>query len=153
MAAAVLTEWIIQKLTHKKVTISDCSAAVTGLLLALNLPVGWPLVGGGAGSSLCHCHREAGLWRAGAEFYEPRPGRRAVLMTSYPAMMSGTSYQSPNFWGDAVSGATPLSLLKDGYTASLPFSWEMFLGLRGGVIGEVCTLALVIGLVYLLIRR
>lgn len=153
VAAAVLTEWIIQKLTHKKVTISDCSAAVTGLLLALNLPVGCRWWAAALGAAFAIAIVKQAFGGLGQNFMNPALAARAVLMTAYPAMMSGTSYQSPNFWGDAVSGATPLSLLKDGYTASLPFSWEMFLGLRGGVIGEVCTLALVIGLVYLLIRR
>ena len=153
VASAVLSEFAIQKLTHKKVTISDCSAAVTGLLLALNLPAGcrwWVAVLGSAFAIIIVKQAFGGL---GQNFMNPALAARAVLMTAYPAMMSGSAYKAPAFMGDAVSGATPLALLKEGYTASVPYTWEMLLGLRGGVIGEVCILALVIGFVYLLIRQ
>ena len=146
VASAVLSEFAIQKLTRKKVTISDCSAAVTGLLLALNLPAGcrwWVAVLGSAFAIIIVKQAFGGL---GQNFMNPALAARAVLMTAYPAMMSGSAYKAPAFMGDAVSGATPLALLKEGYTASVPYTWEMLLGLRGGVIGEVCILALVIGL-------
>jgi len=153
VASAVLSEFAVQKLTHKKVTISDCSAAVTGLLLALNLPAGcrwWVAVLGAAFAIVIVKQAFGGL---GQNFMNPALAARAVLMTAYPTMMSGEAYRAPGFMGDAVSGATPLALLKEGYTASVPYSWEMLLGLRGGVIGEVCVLALVIGFVYMLIRQ
>ncbi len=156
VSSAILTEFLIQKLTHRKVTISDCSAAVTGLLLALNLPSGcrwWVAVLGAAFAIAVVKQAFGGL---GQNFMNPALAARAVLLIAYPTMMSGSAYKTPNFWGnvpDAVSSATPMTLIKSGNMASLPPITDLLLGLRGGVIGEVCTVALVLGFVYLLIRR
>lgn len=153
VGSAVATEFIVQKATHRKVTISDCSAAVTGLLLALNLPAGcawWAAILGGAFAIAIVKQAFGGI---GQNFMNPALAARAVMMTAYPAMMSGVAYQSPSFWTDAVSSATPLAQMKSGVFDALPGAWQMFMGFRGGVIGEACTLALVAGFVYLLVRK
>ena len=152
VASAVLTEYLIQKLTHRQIQIRDLSAAVTGLLLALNLPAGctwWVAAIGGAVAIAILKQIYGGL---GCNFMNPALGGRAILMIAYPALMSSAAYRAPNMV-DAVSSATPLALIKDGNMAELPSLLDMFLGMRSGVIGEACIAALVIGFVYLLIRR
>jgi electron transport complex protein RnfD len=149
----VATEGLIQKLTHKKITIHDGSAALTGLLLAYNLsahvPFWIPLVGGVFAIAICK-HTFGGL---GANIFNPALAARAFLLASWPKHM--TDFIKP-FSVDALSSATPLALLKEAEARSLQamgLSYtDLFMGNRAGCLGEVCILALLLGAVYLLWR-
>jgi len=155
VGSAVGTEALIQKLTHKKVTVYDLSAAVTGVLLALNLPAGapwWlPVIGSAAAIALA----KQAFGGLGFNFMNPALIGRAVLLAAWPASMTGSAVIAPTMFGmvDAVSSATPLAMLKEGVTESLPSLMDLFLGNIPGTIGEVSTLALLAGGAYLLLRR
>ena len=144
IATCVLTEYIYQKCMHKKVTTSDFSALVTGLLLALNLPSSVPLwipIIGGVFAILIVKQLYGGL---GQNFMNPALAARCFLLISFTGRMTTFTY-------DGVSGATPLALLKSGEeTVSVS---TMFLGNIAGTIGETSVLALLLGAAYLLLRK
>jgi len=154
IASCVITEAVIQKLTGKKISIHDGSAVLTGLLLAYNLsptvPLWMPAVGGAFAIAIV----KQAFGGLGMNIFNPALAARAFLMASWPKQM--TSFTAP-FSPDAVTSATPLMILKEGKVsqfAELGLSyWDMFVGKRGGCIGEVCILALCIGIVYLFWRR
>ena len=156
VASAVGTEALIQKVTHKPIMIRDLSAAVTGVLLALNLPIGaywWlPIVG----SAIAIAIAKQAFGGLGFNFMNPALVGRAVLLASWPNAMTGAACKAPTIFAgsvDAVSSATPLALLKEGAVESVPSLGNLLIGNCGGVIGEVCTLALLAGGLYLLVRR
>ena len=138
-AAAVLTEYAYQKLMHRKVTIGDYSAALTGLLLALNLPAEapwWMCVLGSVFAILVVKQVFGGL---GQNFMNPALGARCFLLISFTGRMTTFVY-------DGVSGATPLALLKAGEEVDV---LDMFLGNIAGTIGETSVVALLIGGIFL----
>ncbi len=152
IASAVFFEFLWQKLMKQTVTISDLSAAVTGLLLALNMPASapwWMPIVGSAFAIIIAKQLFGGL---GQNFINPALAARAFLLASYPTAM--TSWTTPG-WVDAVSTATPLATLKVG--GFVPQSADIvnaFLGRGiGGCIGETCALALIIGGIYLIFRQ
>jgi electron transport complex protein RnfD len=149
-AAAVGTEALLQKLMKKKVTVSDGSAAVTGLLLALNLPVLAPelLWLPFIGSAFAIAIVKTCFGGLGSNFLNPALAARAFLMVSWPTLM--TSWTMPV---DAVSTATPLAALKVAGAGDPSPLLDMFLGNVGGCIGETSALALIIGGIYLVARR
>ncbi len=143
---AVLCELIWQKAAKKPVRISDCSALVTGLILALNLPANapwWLAVIGSAFAILLVKQLFGGL---GDNFLNPAMTARAVLLASWPVHM--TRYVAPTFFSgvDAVTAATPLS------TKSAELM-DLFLGNIPGCIGEVSKVAILVGLLILLFTR
>lgn len=144
---SVATEAIIQKLTHKEITINDFSAVVTGILLAFNLPVTIPWWIAAIGSIFAIAIVKQIFGGLGYNFMNPALAARAFLLASWPVPMS-------HFTVDGVASATPLAIMK-GIEASgkLPSLWNMFIGAKGGTIGEVSILALLIGAAYLLYRR
>lgn len=140
VVSSVLTEYIYQKLIHKKTTIGDYSAALTGLLLGLNLTPElpfWMAALGGIFAILVVKQVFGGL---GQNFMNPALGARCFLMISFAGQMTTFSY-------DGVTGATPLALLSNGETVN---TWKMFLGTIGGTIGETSVLAIMIGAIFLL---
>jgi electron transport complex protein RnfD len=150
VAAAIGTEALVQHLMKKKVTISDGSAAVTGLLLALCLP---PLSPGYfymplLGSVFAIAIVKQCFGGLGYNFVNPALAARAFLMVSWPIAMTA-SWIIP----DAVSTATPLSALNPEVGGQLSPYLNMFFGNVGGSIGETSALALIIGAVYLLARN
>lgn len=154
MAACVLFEWGYRRLTHQSDTVGDLSACVTGLLLALSLPAStpyWVPVLGGAFSIIVVKQFYGGL---GKNFMNPALAGRMLaatlptLMTTWPAPMQ----HLPLVGVDAVSGATPMSYLHDG-TLPVQTLSQLFVGQRGGSMGEVSSFALLLGLAYLLLRR
>lgn len=147
VAVCVLSEWAFQKICKKDVTIGDLSAAVTGVLLAFNLPVSIPLWQAAFGSIVAIIVVKQLFGGIGQNFANPAITARIVMMTAFSGTM--TTWVFP----DATSSATPLALLFKGDVASLPSYLDMFLGVRGGCIGETCVLALLIGGIYLLIKR
>ena len=157
---AVLTEYIYEKLMHKPVTIKDCSALVTGLLLALNLPPTLPLWMGALGSVFAILVVKQLFGGLGQNFMNPALGARAFMMASWAGFM--TTWTAPHanlpLFGnvtvtDAISTATPLATLKTGAVPADTGLLEMLLGQTGGVIGETSALALLAGGVYLLWRK
>lgn len=147
VAAAVLTEYVFEKAVGRDVTVSDFSAVVTGMLLAFNLPVTIPLWQAALGSIVAILVVKQLYGGIGRNFANPAIVGRIVLFLSFSKTM--TAWQFP----DAVSSATPLALMRAGDMAALPSLGQMFLGLKGGCLGEVSGLALLIGFAYLLIRK
>ncbi|MEA5060695.1 MAG: RnfABCDGE type electron transport complex subunit D [Candidatus Pelethousia sp.] len=147
IAAAVLGEYAYQKLTHKPVQIADLSAAVTGMLVGLNMPVNAPLWIPLIGSFAAIVLAKELFGGIGDNFMNPALTARAILMVSWPLAL--TSYTLPVFslglHADAVSSATVLGGLE-----ATPL--QMFLGFIPGAIGEVSKAAILIGFLYLLLR-
>ena len=147
-AAAVLSEFIWQKATGGKVLIGDLSAAVTGLILGLNLPPHAPWWLAVVGSVFAIIIVKSLFGGLGDNFMNPALAARAVLLASWPVRM--TTWIAPTGWNsyvDAVSAATPLASPAN-YTLM-----DLFLGRVPGTMGEVCKLAILIGLAYLLITQ
>lgn len=145
VASAVFSEWAFEKITKKPNTISDLSAAVTGVLLAFNLPVGIPLWQAVFGSVVAIVVVKQLFGGIGQNFANPAITARIIMLLAFSGTM--TTWVLP----DVVSTATPLAILKEG-TLEIPIS-NMLLGVRGGCLGETSAIALVIGGVYLLFRR
>lgn len=154
VCAAIATEACLQKLRGKKITVADGSAALTGLLVAYNLPPQVPLWMPLAGSFFAIAIAKQAFGGLGMNIFNPALAGRAFLMASWPREM--TTFNAP-FAPDAVTTATPLAALKEGKVHSLAqmglTNGDLFLGLRGGCIGEVCILALLVGAAYLLWKR
>lgn len=149
VAAAVLTEYAINRIRKKPVTVTDLSAAVTGLLLALNMPPDVPLWIPVIGAVFAVAVVKQFFGGLGHNFMNPALAARCVLLICWPGQM--TSWLTPGL--DAVSCATPLSYLKEGAVTSLPQLSDMFFGNISGCIGETCTLAIAIGCLYLILRK
>lgn len=154
VAACMFSEWIYRRLTHQSNTLGDLSACVTGLLLALSLPVSspyWVPVLGGAFGIIVVKQFYGGL---GKNFMNPALAGR-MLAATLPILM--TTWAQPLHWvslirPDAVSAATPMASLHDGAlpAQSLP---QLFLGQQGGCMGEVSSAMLLLGFAYLLLRK
>lgn len=145
VATAVLTEFLYEKGTRQPVTIRDWSAAVTGMLLAFNLPVSIPLWQAAFGSLVAILVVKQLFGGLGKNFANPAIVGRIVLFLSFSKTMTAWTFV------DGVSSATPLAVMANGGT--LPSLMDMFLGIKGGCLGEVSVLALLVGFVYLLVRR
>lgn len=146
VASCVLSEYIYLSLMGKKVTVTDGSALVTGLILALNMPPAIPLwipVLGGAFAIIVVKQLYGGL---GQNFMNPALAARCFLLISFTGPMSG--FIDP--LTDALSGATPLAMMRDGKSVDLA---AMVVGKIPGTIGEVSVIALLIGAVYMLVKR
>jgi len=155
LLSAVVFEAAVQKFTKRKVTVLDGSAVITGLLLAYNLPSGVPLWIAVLGTFFAIVIAKHAFGGLGRNIFNPALAGRAFLMASWPRHM--TSWVNPRWWPDAVSSATPLAAAKSGpFTIHhSPFTspyTDLLLGNRGGCIGEVCVIALLIGAVFLLWR-
>ncbi len=162
VGASVLFEYLYRKLMHLDMTIGDLSAAVTGLLLAFNLPSSIPLWMAVIGCFVSIVIVKQLFGGLGKNFANPAIVGRIVLLVSFANPM--TNWPVP-LSADAVTGSTPLGLasaMAAGVDASssataeviaLPSYLDMFLGKIGGSLGETCTLALLIGFVYLVARK
>ena len=148
IAAALISEALYQKATKQKVTISDLSAVVTGLLLAMNLPSSAPWWVPIVGSVFAIVVAKQLFGGIGQNFINPALAGRAFLVASYPSIM--TAWVTPG--ADAVSTATPLALLKAGNIAELPSLADAAFGNIGGCIGETCAVAIILGGLYLIVR-
>ncbi|WP_289291204.1 RnfABCDGE type electron transport complex subunit D, partial [Sporofaciens musculi] len=140
-ASAVLTEYIYEKLMHKKITINDYSAVVTGLLLGLNMPASapwWMGVLGGIFAILIVKQLFGGL---GQNFMNPALGARCFLLISFTSQMTTFIY-------DGVTGPTPLAQLKSGEMVD---SMSMLIGRIPGTIGETSVIAIVVGAIFLIL--
>jgi len=149
--SCVFFEWAFEKLLKRKNTIADFSAALTGIILAYNLPVTIPVWQAVTGSFIAVILVKQLFGGLGKNFANPAVTARVVMFLAFPVTM--TTWAVPF---DTVTGATPLAHLLSmwrGEAYSLPGTWELFLGAHGGCIGETSELALLIGFIYLLIRR
>jgi electron transport complex protein RnfD len=149
IVSALLTEGILQLLTRRKVTILDGSALLTGLLLAYNLPPEVPFWLPVIGSFFSIAIGKQVFGGLGQNIFNPALVGRVFLMASWPKYM--TTFTRPLSY-DALTCATPLALLKEGKALQNLSYWDLFLGKRGGCIGEVCILALLLGALFLLLR-
>lgn len=162
VASCVLIEWAINKyvLKNDRLTITDGSAVLTGLLLAFNVPSNLPLwiIFLGALFAIGVCKMTFG--GLGANLFNPAIAGRIFLLISFPVQMtSWPAVGQLTSYTDATTTATPLALMKmavkgDASALSqLPDATQLFLGLHPGSLGEISGLALLIGLVYLLWRK
>lgn len=141
IASCVATEWVFEKIIHKKSTISDLSAVVTGLLLALNLPVTlpwWEAVLGGVFAIAIVKMMFGGL---GQNFMNPALGARCFLLIAFAADMT-------NFQTDTYTGATPLAAMRNGEIIN---TMDALIGRTAGTIGETSTIAILIGAIILIL--
>jgi len=144
----VITEAVFQKLRKKQITISDGSALLTGLLLALVLPPSLPLWAGFLGAVMAIVIGKQIFGGLGQNIFNPALIGRAFLMATFPVML--TTWIKPGIF-DAVSTATPLSMMK--FDHNITSTFHLFLGNTGGSLGETCALALIIGAIFLLIKK
>lgn len=145
--ACVLFELLFCIVTKKESTVSDLSAVVTGMLLAFNLPVAIPEYMAIIGCFVAIVVVKMLFGGIGQNFANPAVTARIVLMLSFSSAM--TTWTAPFAYKDgvdAVTSATPLT------GEVMPAISDMFLGIRGGCVGETCALALIIGGVYLVVR-
>ena len=150
VAAAVLAEAITQKLMHRPITISDCSAIVTGILVAYNVPVSAPLWLPALGSVFAIVIVKQFFGGLGKNFMNPALAARAVMLACWMSLMTSAAFTAPvNYAVDAYSGATALASA-DTSTYSLG---QLFIGNIPGCLGEVSKLALLLGGAYLLVRK
>jgi len=155
VVSCVLFEYLIQKFILKgEKTIMDGSAALTGLLLAFNLPSNLPLWMIIVGSLVAIGVAKMSFGGLGNNPFNPALVGRVFLLISFPVDMTTWPVVEPltTAYLDANTGATVLSLLKEG-GATIPSTLDMFIGKIPGSLGEVSALALLIGLVYMLIRK
>lgn len=149
--SCVVFEYICRRVMKRDNTIGDLSAAVTGLILALNLPVTLPYWMAAVGSFVAIVIVKQLFGGLGQNFANPAITARIVLMVSFPSAM--TNWVKPFAYRDgsvvdAVSSATPLKM-----NADLPSYLDLFFGRTGGCLGETCALALLIGGLYLAFTR
>ncbi len=152
---SVFAEFLWQKICKRAITISDGTAAVTGVLLAFNLPVSAPWWVCLIGSLVAIIIAKQFFGGVGHNFMNPALVGRAFLLASWPVIM--TKWTAPfttRFFipADVVSSATPLAILKSG-TGEMPGILNMFLGNVGGCLGETSALAILIGGIYLVSRK
>lgn len=162
--SCVVFEYLARKVLKRHNTIGDLSAVVTGVLLAFNLPSTMPawMVIIGAFTAIVIAKQFFG--GIGNNFVNPALIGRIVLMASYPSQIGNFVAPFSHKGGvDAVTTATPLAQMTSVYSAEdigvaidgaeLPSLLDMFLGVKGGCLGEVCILALVLGFIYLVVRK
>lgn len=153
VASALASEYLCRRAMKRPQTVSDLSAVVTGLLLAFNLPSTIPLWQAAFGSIVAIVVAKQMFGGLGQNFVNPALVGRIVLMGSFPAEMN--NWVAPFAWlgkADAVSSATPLAVMSSDPEAEISLL-DLLFGLRGGSLGETCVIALLLGGLYLVIRR
>lgn len=158
VAACVLAEFLSRKAMKREQTIGDLSAVVTGLLLAYNLPATMPLWEVALGAVIAIVVVKQMFGGIGQNFVNPALLARIVLMSAFPARMSAGAMAGTNVTGwdvEAATGATPMGMisLADGLKDGAPSLMDMFIGTTSGCLGEVSALALMLGGLYLIIRK
>ncbi len=143
----VLSEFVFNLICKKENTIKDLSAVVTGLLLAYNLPVSIPIWQAVIGNFFAIIVVKQLFGGIGQNFANPAITARIFMLVAFSTSMTNWTM------GDTATVATPLKVMSTGDMNSLPSYLDMFLGVRGGCLGETCTLALLLGGIYLLVRR
>lgn len=144
--AAVACELLFNIIVKKEQTVSDLSSVVTGLLLALNLPANIPLWQAAVGSAFAIIVVKCVFGGLGKNIVNPAITARVFMLLAFGSMTASVFPAGM----DSASGATPLTDLDNDVTLNL---MDLFLGKNGGAIGETCALALIIGGIYLLVRK
>lgn len=139
----VVSEYLFEHFMHRPITVGDLSAVVTGLLLGMNMPHTIPLWIVMLGSVFAIIVVKQLFGGLGQNFMNPALAARCFLLISFAGKMTSFTY-------DGVTGATPLALLKSGESVNV---LSMFLGTTAGVIGETSTVAILVGALYLIIRK
>ena len=158
VVSCVFWEWLYRKLMKKSCSVGDCSAVVTGMLLAFVCPVSlpwWTIVIGSFFAIVVVKQLYGGI---GCNFLNPALAGRAILVASYAGAMTTwvTPTEKLSVFGsaaDVATAATPLAIMKEGAFDQLPEIADMFLGFIGGSLGETSAVALLVGFLYLLIRK
>ncbi len=151
VGTCVVSEFLFNLIAKKKQTISDLSACVTGTILALSLPASaeiWHCIVGSVFAIVVVKCLFGGI---GCNFANPAVTARVFLLVSFASIGGGVATNFQNV--DLVASATPLEAIKTGATENLPSLLDMFLGNRGGAIGETCAIALLLGGAYLVARK
>ena len=154
VVSCVVIEFLIQKfLFHGECTVSNLSAAVTGLLLAFNLPssIPWWIVV--IGSLVAIGVAKMTFGGLGRNPFNPALVGRVFLLIAYPVQMTTFTAPVVEGYADAMSGATPLAAIKAGVPVEDVDLLSMFSGTIPGSLGEVAAAALIVGGIYLLWRR
>ena len=149
VVSAVLFEYFWCMIRHQPSSVSDCSAIVTGLLLAFNLPATLPLWMAVVGSFVAIVITKELFGGIGRNFANPAIVGRMVLAVSFTGRMTNYAFPATLSGVDALSSATPLAVAG---SVKLPYL-DLFLGIHGGVLGETCALALLIGGIFLIATR
>ena len=141
VASCVASEWVYNKIVHKEQTVGDLSAVVTGMILALNLPVSlpvWEAILGGVFAIIIVKCLFGGL---GQNFMNPALGARCFLLIAFAKDMT-------NFATDTYTGATPLAAMRAGEAVN---TMDMLIGTTAGTIGETSVIALIIGAIFMIL--
>ena len=146
IASCLASEWIFDKIVHKKNSLPDLSAVVTGLLLALNLPAGLPWWEAVIGSVFAIVIVKMLFGGLGQNFMNPALGGRCFLLIAFAADM--TNFSSAKF--EADSGATPLGMIRNQGLDSVNIM-DMLTGKIPGTIGETSVIAILIGAIFLIL--
>ena len=162
VASCVVWEWLYRKVMKKSSSIGDLSAVVTGIILAMNVPVGMPLGQLIVGDLVAIVVVKQLFGGIGKNFVNPALAGRAFLLGSYACVMTfwidPARNKAPLMGStvDVITHATPLSYMKNGDMAGLKEAYslaDVFLGKVGGSLGEISALLLIIGGVYLIVRK
>lgn len=151
VAACLLSEYAYEKIMKKPVTVRDLSAVVTGVLLGLNMPPSvplWMVVAGSAFAMILVKQLYGGL---GKNFMNPALAARCFMLIAWPSAM--TTFHEAKGSLDAVSSATPLAVLKGISEGALPSLSDSLIGRTAGCIGETSAVLLLLGFLYLLLRK
>ena len=148
IVSAVLAEFLFNLITRREQSVGDLSAVVTGLLLGLNLSTNVPVWQCVIGSVFAIIVVKCLFGGLGRNFANPAITGRVFMLIAFSAVAGGAMPAVV----ELEATATPLEQLANG-ASQLPSLWEMFIGVYGGAIGETCTAALLVGFIYLLIRK
>ncbi|MBO5944431.1 MAG: RnfABCDGE type electron transport complex subunit D [Clostridia bacterium] len=146
VVSAVAGEALFNLAVKKEQTVGDLSAVVTGLILALNLPANVPLWQAAVGSLFAIIIVKGIFGGLGKNIVNPAIAARVFMLIAFGSMTAAVFPEGM----DSASGATPLSDLANDQTVNL---MDLFLGKCGGALGETCALALLIGGIYLIVRK
>ncbi len=142
VSVCVISEWVFEVICKRKITVGDLSAIVTGMLLAFNLPASIPLWQLAIGDIVAIVAVKQLFGGIGCNFANPAITARIVMLVSFAGSMSSFATKA-----DAATGATPLS------GGEMPSLINLLIGNHGGSLGETCTLAILLGGAYLIVRR
>ncbi len=163
--SCLLFEYLIQKyLLKTNVTIGDGSALITGILLAFNLPSNLPIWMIIIGSLVAIGIAKLSFGGLGFNIFNPALVGRVFLLVSFPVQMTmwPTAIENNTTIADAVTGATPLGIIKEGLmyeetmteiSSKIPSNIDLFLGITGGSLGEMSAIAIILGGLFLIIRK
>lgn len=150
MLSSVLAEFLFNVIVKKPQTVSDLSAAVTGLILALNIRADAPIWQCVVGSVFAIIVVKCLFGGLGCNFANPAATARVFMLICFASTIGGGA--APTVV-ELTTSATPLQIMQGEDIMGLPTLLEMFIGLRGGAIGEACGAAILIGFIYLVVRK